>query len=59
MHIVTSKVENSIPSSKRTCPQQSDGGTAINDHPATPIVLFKQQYFEALDSICILRSQFE
>ena len=52
MHIATFKVQNSILTSKRTYPLQFDGGTASNDHPATPIVLFRQQNFEALDSIC-------
>lgn len=59
MHIATFKVQNSILASEKTYPLQFDGGTASNNRPVTPIVLFRQQYFEALDSICILRFQFE
>ena len=51
MHSATFRVENSIPSRKRTCPQQFDDGTAVNTHPTTTMVFFRQQYFEALNSI--------
>ena len=42
MHIATFKVQNPILTSKKTYPLQFDGGTASNDHPATPIRSFVQ-----------------
>ena len=38
-------------SRKRRCPQWLEVGTAVGSHPATPKILFRQQYFEAIDLI--------
>lgn len=59
-HRATLEVEEPILPRKRKCPQRFDDGTAVGDHPATPKILFRQHYFEALDLIinCI-KSRFE
>lgn len=60
VHRAAFEVDEPILPRKRKCPQRFDDGTAVGDHPATPNILFRQHYFEALDLIinCI-ESRFE
>lgn len=60
IHGATFEVDDPILPGKRKCPQWFGCGTAVGDHPATPKILFRQHYFEALDLIinCI-KSRFE
>ena len=60
LHIAAFEADEPTLPRKRKCPQHFDDGTAVGDHPATPKILFRQHYFEALDLIinCI-RSRFE
>lgn len=60
IHGVTFEDDDPILPRKRKCPQRFDGGTAVGDHPATPKILFRQHYFEALDLIInCTKSRFE
>lgn len=60
MHGATFDVDNPVLPRKRKCPRRFDDGTAVGEHPASPKVFFRQQYFEALDLIIsCLKSRFE
>lgn len=60
VHRAAFEVDEPILPRKRKFPQRFADGTAVGDHPATPNILFRQHYFEALDLIinCI-KSRFE
>ena len=54
------KVSDPVVPRKRKAPQQYEIGSAMDDQPAIPKVLYRQQYYEALDLIinCV-RSWFD
>lgn len=54
------EVDEAVLPRKKKCTKQYDDRTSAGDYPATPKLLYRQQYFEALDLIInSIKSRFE